>query len=102
MSEHGTPSTPRIEITLNGPYRVTGDVAIHDANANILSNNANVCLCRCGGSRNKPFCDATLGYTEGPVTAGQAVIARFYSTWQLQPTGKWLVVFDNGYVPCAR
>jgi len=45
---------------------------------------------------------ATLGYTEGPVTAGQAVIARFYSTWQLQPTGNWLVVFDNGYVQCAR
>jgi ketosteroid isomerase-like protein len=43
----------------------------------------------------------TLGYTEGPVTAGQAVIARFYSTWQLQPTGGWLVVFDNGYSQCA-
>jgi ketosteroid isomerase-like protein len=45
---------------------------------------------------------ATLGYTEGPVTAGQAVIARFYSTWQLQPSGRWFVVFDNGYSQCAR
>jgi len=44
----------------------------------------------------------SLGYTEGPVTAGQVVIARFYSTWQLQPIGGWLVVFDNGYSQCAR
>lgn len=45
---------------------------------------------------------ATLGYTEGPVTVGEAVIARFYSTWQLQPTGDWLVVFDNGNSQCSR
>lgn len=46
--------------------------------------------------------ESSLGYTEGPVTAGQAVIARFYSTWQLQSGGRWLVVFDNGYSQCAR
>ena len=45
---------------------------------------------------------SSLGYTEGPVTSGQTVIARFYSTWQLQPTGGWLVIFDNGYSQCAR
>ena len=45
---------------------------------------------------------STLGYSEGPVTAGQTVTARFYSTWQLQPMGNWLVVFDNGYSECAR
>lgn len=45
---------------------------------------------------------ASLGYTEGPVTAGQAVIARFYSTWQLQPGVGWRVIFDNGYAQCAR
>lgn len=39
-----------------------------------------------------------LGYTEGPVRAPDgAVFARFYSTWQRQPDGGWLVVFDNGY-----
>lgn len=46
--------------------------------------------------------NSSLGYTEGPVTSGQAVIARFYSTWQLQPAGGWLVVFDNGYSQCTR
>jgi ketosteroid isomerase-like protein len=42
-----------------------------------------------------------LGYTEGPVSnpAG-TTFATFYSTWQLQPDGRWLVVFDNGYNVC--
>jgi ketosteroid isomerase-like protein len=42
-----------------------------------------------------------LGYTEGPVVdpAG-AAFAKFYSTWRLQPSGRWLVVFDNGYSLC--
>jgi ketosteroid isomerase-like protein len=44
----------------------------------------------------------TLGYTEGPVTAGAQVIAKFYSTWQLQADGNWLVVFDNGYAQCRQ
>lgn len=44
----------------------------------------------------------TLGYTEGPVTSGETVIARFYSTWHRQFDGRWLVVFDNGYAECRR
>lgn len=46
--------------------------------------------------------DGRLGYTEGPVTAGDAVIARFYSTWQQQADGSWHVVFDNGIAECKR
>lgn len=43
----------------------------------------------------------TLGYTEGPVlSAAGTVFAKFFSTWQLSPGGKWLVVFDNGYNAC--
>lgn len=42
-----------------------------------------------------------IGTTEGPVKNPDGkVIARFYSTWQLQPDGKWLIVFDNGYDVC--
>ncbi len=43
----------------------------------------------------------TLGYTEGPVSAPSGVSAsRFYTTWQRQAQGRWLVVFDNGYRVC--
>ena len=43
----------------------------------------------------------TLGYTEGPVTtsSGSSEL-RFYTTWQRQASGEWLVVFDNGYRVC--
>jgi ketosteroid isomerase-like protein len=42
-----------------------------------------------------------LGYTEGPVRSpAGAVFARFHSTWQRQPGGRWLVVFDNGSATC--
>lgn len=42
-----------------------------------------------------------LGYTEGPVLSpAGAILARFFSTWQRQTSGKWLVVFDNGYDIC--
>jgi ketosteroid isomerase-like protein len=39
-----------------------------------------------------------LAYTEGPVARPDgAVFARFFSTWRLEPDGRWRVVFDNGY-----
>lgn len=44
----------------------------------------------------------TLAYTEGPVTAASGGSAsRFYTTWQRQAQGGWLVVFDNGYRVCT-
>lgn len=45
----------------------------------------------------------TLGYSEGPVTSrdGSSTL-RYFSTWQLQASGLWLVVFDNGYTVCKR
>lgn len=45
--------------------------------------------------------DGLLGYTEGPVWAPSgAVFAKFFSTWQRDRSGRWLVVFDNGYSVC--
>lgn len=52
---------PRIIVTENGPLRVVGAVSIHDSEGNVLRSGGSSCLCRCGGSRNKPFCDATHG-----------------------------------------
>ena len=54
-----TAAAPQIEVTEHGPYKVSGDVAIHDAQGNLLRHAGTWYLCRCGGSRNKPFCDAT-------------------------------------------
>lgn len=44
-----------------------------------------------------------LGYTEGPVLdATGNLLVRFYSTWQLQAEGNWLIIFDNGYSVCHK
>lgn len=53
----------RVVITAyeNGPYVVKGDVTILDADGEPydVGERASVALCRCGASRNKPFCDGT-------------------------------------------
>ena len=45
---------------------------------------------------------ADIAYTEGPVAAPDGkVFARFWSTWRRDAaTGRWLIVFDNGYPVC--
>jgi uncharacterized Fe-S cluster protein YjdI len=67
----------RIEITNHGPYRVSGDVVIFDAEGNLLRHGGTWCLCRCGGSRNKPFCDVTHGLKgfDGSESADHGAIA---------------------------
>lgn len=50
----------RIKVRLNGPYRVQGPVVLEDADGNKFELPDEVfVLCRCGGSKNKPFCDLT-------------------------------------------
>jgi CDGSH-type Zn-finger protein len=50
---------PRITIRENGSYRVEGGVPLFDHLGNQLvpANPAGYSLCRCGASKNKPFCD---------------------------------------------
>jgi CDGSH-type Zn-finger protein/truncated hemoglobin YjbI len=56
-----------IEITQDGPYRVTGGVPLVDASgAGVLraagSSREHYALCRCGQSQNKPFCSGMHWY----------------------------------------
>ncbi|MDT8386286.1 MAG: CDGSH iron-sulfur domain-containing protein [Thiogranum sp.] len=44
---------------VNGPLRCTGDVEVYDADGNLLRSGSEVELCRCGQSKNKPFCDGS-------------------------------------------
>jgi CDGSH iron-sulfur domain-containing protein 3 len=50
-----------IKVRRNGPYKVTGPVTIVDADGNEFDIPAGdgIVLCRCGGSKTKPFCDKT-------------------------------------------
>lgn len=50
-----------IKATVNGPYIVTGPATIEDAGGQVkeLKDGEKATLCRCGGSKTKPFCDGT-------------------------------------------
>jgi len=51
----------KITVRQDGPYLVEGeDVTVVDGNGNADSiARRPIALCRCGGSKNKPFCDGT-------------------------------------------
>jgi CDGSH-type Zn-finger protein/truncated hemoglobin YjbI len=67
----------RITVTKHGPYRIEGHVEIFDTEGNLLKSTGSWCLCRCGGSRNKPFCDVTHGLKgfDGSESADHGLIA---------------------------
>lgn len=46
-----------ITIEKNGPYRVSGGLEFIDRDGNQPESREHYCLCRCGASKNKPFCD---------------------------------------------
>ena len=41
----------------NGPLIVNGNIVVEDVDGNILLDDDEAYLCRCGQSKNKPFCD---------------------------------------------
>ena len=54
----GGANAPSIHIARNGPYEVLG-VDLATENWSEGASRERFMLCRCGGSRNKPFCDGT-------------------------------------------
>ncbi len=51
----------KITVLNNGPLRVEGEVDLSDAQGKLydLAGKPAVSLCRCGLSKNKPFCDGS-------------------------------------------
>ncbi len=50
-----------IKVRENGPFLVSGPVTITDHLGNVFNtgDKANIALCRCGQSKNRPFCDGS-------------------------------------------
>jgi CDGSH-type Zn-finger protein/truncated hemoglobin YjbI len=68
VDHHGT-REPAIEVTRDGPYRITGGIPLVDARGedvrrNKGSSREHYALCRCGHSQNKPFCSGMHWYIE--------------------------------------
>ena len=47
---------PAIQVAPDGPYIVQGPLSLHGADGELPAEKK-MALCRCGGSKNKPFCD---------------------------------------------
>jgi truncated hemoglobin YjbI/CDGSH-type Zn-finger protein len=66
VNYHGT-REPAIEVTRDGPYRVTGGILLVDEHGAAIPGNGGAsrehyALCRCGNSQNKPFCSGMHYY----------------------------------------
>ncbi len=50
---------PMVTVTDNGPYAVTGGIELMGADFGDGASTEHYTLCRCGASKNKPFCDGS-------------------------------------------
>ena len=55
---------PAIFIAPNGPYVVSGEPDLVDTRRAEGASKEHFTMCRCGGSKNKPFCDGTHWYNK--------------------------------------
>ena len=58
------PREPSIQLRKNGPYNCMGGIELEDSNGDQPESSEHYTLCRCGGSKNKPFCDGTHWYNK--------------------------------------
>ena len=49
----------KIQVKKNGSVRVTGTADFVDAEGNVIETKTEFSLCRCGASKEKPFCDGS-------------------------------------------
>jgi CDGSH-type Zn-finger protein/truncated hemoglobin YjbI len=73
-----------IEVSLDGPYRLTGSIPLTDAaGADVAravgSSREHYALCRCGHSRNKPFCSGMHWYAgfRDPLPGGEPTLFQW-------------------------
>jgi len=48
-----------VTVADNGPYQITGGIELVDVKRGDGASSEHSTLCRCGASKNKPFCDGS-------------------------------------------
>ena len=56
-AEEATPTHNKVTIAAQGPLFARGDLRVETPDGEMLLEDTRVALCRCGLSKNKPFCD---------------------------------------------
>ena len=94
---------PKIACSPNGPYRLVNDptpqpvATLQSATGHGYKSVIGVSLCRCGGSKNKPFCDgthATNGLRDVKLADPEKNKRKAY-------VGRGITIFDNRAI-CAH
>lgn len=70
--DEARPATTELRPIRGGPMVVRGDVELIDGDGNTIAHETRVTLCRCGNSRNQPFCDnshRSVGFDEPEIRA---------------------------------
>ena len=97
------PEKPHIACVSNGPYYLLNDMQVSPVPNLVRSSGAacatvrGIALCRCGGSKNKPFCDgthSTNGFTDRKLADSRKNRREVYR-------GKRITIFDNRAI-CAH
>jgi truncated hemoglobin YjbI len=104
--DHHATRAPSIEVSKDGPYRVSGGIALLDANGDDVVRNAGAStehftLCRCGHAQNKPFCTGMHWYVEfhDPVRAPEATPTMFEWAGGLPALTRMTRLFYEKFVP---
>ncbi len=97
---------PAIEVSKDGPYRISGGIALVDGAGGAVTRNAGAsrehyALCRCGHSQNKPFCSGMHWYVNfaDPVPDPQATPSIFEWCGGLPALTRMTRLFYEKYIP---
>jgi len=97
---------PHIEISKDGPYRVTGGIPLVERDGTPVARNEGASLehyslCRCGKSQNKPFCSGMHWYTDfkDPVFTEDRDPTLFEWAGGLPALRRMTQIFYGKYVP---
>jgi CDGSH-type Zn-finger protein/truncated hemoglobin YjbI/ferredoxin len=105
VDHYGT-AAPGIEVSRDGPYRVTGAVALLDSDGdpvvrNAGASNEHFTLCRCGFAQNKPFCTGMHWNIEfrDPITTQDHTPTMFEWAGGLPALTRMMRLFYEKFVP---
>ena len=97
---------PKIEVSKDGPYRITGAIPLINADGEPEPRNQGAslehyALCRCGHSQNKPFCSGMHWYVEftDPVPDPERTPTMFEWCGGLPALTRMTRLFYEKYVP---
>jgi CDGSH-type Zn-finger protein/truncated hemoglobin YjbI len=106
LVDHGNQRPSTIEVTKDGPYRVTGGIPLTDGEnqdvpRNTGSSREHYALCRCGQSQNKPFCSGMHWYVgfQDPVSDPDKEPTVFEWAGGLPAFTRMTRIFYEKYVP---